>query len=197
MRTTRATLAVAVGALVPTLLFSTPSFADTAQPPAAPAASETGSPYDGMDVHDLRIEILRILADPDSGRRVTEEVNELLDNGTAEEMRAWLETGYPLAQAEDDRVAIARLLADPDSGRRVIKEVNELLDNGTAEEIRAWLETGYRLAQAEDDRVAIARLLADRTISDALREAANAALDDGTPEVLRHFLEVGRYEVDG
>ncbi|MDG9704834.1 ALF repeat-containing protein [Streptomyces sp. DH37] len=197
MRPTRATLVVAAGALAPALLLSTPSFAGATQPPAAAAVSETGSPYDEMDVDDLRVAIARTLADPDSGKRVTREANELLDNGTPEEMRAWLETGYRLAQAEDDRVAIARTLADPDSGKRVTREANELLDNGTPEEMRAWLETGYRLAQAEDDRVAIARILADPGISDALRAAASAALDDNTPEALRHFLEVGRYEVDG
>ncbi|MCX2926716.1 hypothetical protein [Streptomyces sp. NEAU-W12] len=198
MRLTRVTLTVAAGALAPALLLSTPSFAAPVPPPTAvAAASDTGSPYDGMDIHDLHIAILRILADPDSGRRVTQEINELLDHGTAEEIRAWLETGYPLAQAEDDLVAVARLLADPDSGRRVIREVNELLDHGTAEEIRTWLETGHRLAQFEDDAVAIARILADPGTSDALRAAAGAALDEYTPEALRHFLEVGRYEVDG
>ncbi|MGW7276976.1 ALF repeat-containing protein [Streptomyces sp. NPDC054844] len=195
MRLTRVTLAVAAGALAPVLLLSSPSFA--AAPAAVPAGATegTGSPYDDMDADDLRVAVARTLADPDSGRRVIREANELLDNGTPEEMRAWLETGHRLAQAEDDRVAIARTLADPDSGRRVIREANELLDNGTPEEMRAWLETGHRLAQAEDDRVAIARILADPGTSDALRAAASAALDDSTPEALRHFLEVGRYEV--
>ncbi|MEU3172880.1 hypothetical protein, partial [Streptomyces sp. NPDC007000] len=136
------TLTVAAGALAPALLLSTPSFAAPVPPPTAvAAASDTGSPYDGMDIHDLRITILRILADPDSGRRVTQEINELLDHGIAEEIRAWLETGHRLAQAEDDLVALTRLLADPDSGRRVTQEINELLDHGIAEEIRAWLET--------------------------------------------------------
>ncbi|MGW5970388.1 ALF repeat-containing protein, partial [Streptomyces sp. NPDC055186] len=143
MRLTRVTLAVAAGALAPALLFSTPSFAAPVPPPTAvAAASDTGSPYDGMDIHDLRIAILRILSDPDSGRRVTREINELLDHGTAQDIRTWLETGYPLAQFEDDRVAIVRLLADPDSGRRVTREINELLDHGTAQDIRTWLETG-------------------------------------------------------
>ncbi|MHC3451892.1 ALF repeat-containing protein [Streptomyces prasinus] len=198
MRLTRMTLAVAAGALAPALLLSTPSFAAPVPPSAAASAvSDAGSPYDGMDIHDLRIAILRILSDPDSGKRVTREINDLLDHGTAQDIRTWLETGYRIAQFEDDRVAIVRLLADPDSGRRVIREVNELLDHGTAEEVRAWLETGYRLAQFEDDRVAVVRMLADPGISDAMRAAVNAALDAHTPEALRHFLEVGQYEVDG
>ncbi|MEV7858273.1 hypothetical protein AB0O86_05365 [Streptomyces hirsutus] len=198
MRLTRVTLAVAAGALAPALLLSTPSFAaPVPSPTAVAAASDTGSPYDGMDIHDLRIAILRILADPDSGQRVTREASQLLDHGTTEEMRAWLETGHPLAQAEDDHVALFRILADPDSGQRVTQEIHELLDHGTAEERRAWLETGHRLAQFEDDSVAVFRVLADPGISDALRAAAIAALEEYTPEALRHFLEVGRYEVDG
>ncbi|MFH9858636.1 ALF repeat-containing protein [Streptomyces sp. NPDC017202] len=193
MRSTRVILAVAAGALAPALLFATPSMAASIAP--AVTVGTAGSPYDEMGADDLRVAIARILADPDSGRRVIREANALLDSGTVEEMRAWLETGYPLAQAEDDRVALARILADPDSGRRVRAEVNQLLDNDDPRQTRAWLETGYRLAQAEDDRVAIFRLLANPGISDALRAAAGAALDDNTPEALRHFLEVGQYEV--
>ncbi|MFH8977260.1 ALF repeat-containing protein [Streptomyces sp. NPDC017890] len=195
MRLTRVTLAVAAGALAPALLLATPSFAATPPiPSAVSAAADTGSPYDEMDADDLRVAVARTLADPDSGRRVIQEANELLDNGTVEEMRAWLETGHRLAQAEDDRVAIARLLGDPDSGRAVIREAGEALDDGSPEAVRAFLESGLRLARAEDDSVTIARMLADPGISDALRAAAIAALDDGSPEALRHFIEVGQYE---
>lgn len=193
MRSTRVILAVAAGALAPALVLATPSMAASVTP--AVSAVTAGSPYDETSADDLRVAISRILADPDSGKRVIREANALLDSGTVEEMRAWLETGYLLAQAEDDRVALARILADPDSGRRVLAEVDRLLDDDDPQQTRAWLETGYRLAQAEDDRVAIARILADPGISDALRAAAGAALDDNTPEALRHFLEVGRYEV--
>ncbi|WP_225631403.1 ALF repeat-containing protein [Streptomyces solaniscabiei] len=193
MRSTRVILAVAAGALAPALLLATPSMAAPVAPSVTAAA--VGSPYDEMSADDLRVAVSRTLANPDSGMRVIREANALLDSGTSEEMRAWLETGYLLAQAEDDRVTLARILADPDSGKRVIAEVNQLLDNDDPQQTRAWLETGYRLAQAEDDRVAISRLLADPTISDALRAAAGAALDDNTPEALRHFLEVAQYEV--
>ncbi|MFG2350210.1 ALF repeat-containing protein [Streptomyces phaeochromogenes] len=143
MRLTRATLAVAAGALAPALLLSTPSLAGATTPsPAAVAAADAGSPYDEMDPDDLRIAILRILADPDSGRRVTREANELLDNGTVEEMRAWLETGYRLAQAEDDRVAIARILADPNISDALRAAANAALDDNTPEALRYFLEVG-------------------------------------------------------
>ncbi|MDX3328070.1 MULTISPECIES: ALF repeat-containing protein [Streptomyces] len=199
MRLTRAALAVAATALAPALLLTGPAFA--AGPGTAPATVQAapsdaaGTPVSELSDDDLRIAILRILADEASGKRVTREANELLDNGTAEQMRQWLETGYPLAQAEDDKVALSRILADPDSGKRVTKEINALLDTGTPQEIRQWLETGYRLAQAEDDRVAIVSILNRPGISDALRAAVQEAIE-GTPEEMRYFLEYGQYEVD-
>ncbi|MFJ8922401.1 ALF repeat-containing protein [Streptomyces sp. NPDC102415] len=199
MRLTRAALTVAATALAPALLLTGPAFAaGTGTTPTAVTAAPSGAagtPVSELSDDDLRIAILRILADEDSGKRVTREANELLDNGTAEQMRQWLETGYPLAQAEDDKVALFRILGDPDSGKRVTKEINALLDTGNPQEIRQWLETGYRLAQAEDDRVALFRILARPGISDALRAAVQDVID-GTPEEIRYFLEYGQYEVD-
>jgi len=142
VRLTRATLAVAAGALVPALLLATPSHAAATTSPAAAAVSETGSPYDEMDVDDLRVAIVRILADPDSGRRVIREANELLDNGTPEQMRAWLETGYRLAQAEDDRVAIVRIISDPNSSAALRAAAGAALDDNTPEALRHFLEVG-------------------------------------------------------
>ncbi|MEU9564822.1 ALF repeat-containing protein [Streptomyces sp. NPDC048161] len=200
MRLTRAALTVAATALAPALLLTGPAFAAGIASPsttvsAASAADGSGTPVGEMSDEELRIAILRILADEDSGKRVIREANEALDNGTTEAMRYFLETGYPLAQAEDDRVALVRILANPDSGKRVIKEINQLLDSGTAQDIRQWLETGYRLAQAEDDRVALVRILARPDISEAMRAAVSKAID-GTPEEMRYFLEYGQYEVD-
>jgi hypothetical protein len=148
MRLTRVTLAVAGGTLVPALLLATPSYAAATSgagagtPSAAVTASQAGSPYDDMDVDDLRIAILRLLADPDSGRRVTREGNALLESGTAEEMRAWLESGYRLAQAEDDRVAISRILADPNSSDALRAAASAALDDNTPEALRYFLEVG-------------------------------------------------------
>ncbi|WP_329218261.1 ALF repeat-containing protein [Streptomyces sp. NBC_01485] len=199
MRQHRTALLVAAIAVTPAILFTTPAFATAPTSPTvtatatATAVSET--PVDEMSEHDLRIAILRILADEDSGKRVVREANQALD-GTVDDMRTFLETGFRLARAEDDAVAVVRILGAKDSGRGVVREANRALDIGTPEALRAFLETGFRLARAEDDRVAIARILADPTISDALRVAAGQAIE-GTPEELRYFLEVGRYEVNG
>ncbi|WP_030263629.1 ALF repeat-containing protein [Streptomyces violens] len=199
MRPTRALLLVVATALTPALLFTAPAFANgSAAPATTSAATMSDTPVDEMSEDELRAAIAAILADEDSGRGVVREANEAL-NGTVDDMRTFLKTGYRLAQAEDDRVAIARILhvATQNNDKRVIEEANKLLDNNSPEEMRAWLETGYRLAQAEDDAVYIARLLATPNISDSLRAAANAALDDGSPETLRYFREVGQYEVAG
>ncbi|WP_030830557.1 ALF repeat-containing protein [Streptomyces hygroscopicus] len=200
MRPTRAALLVVATALTPALLFTAPAFASGSAAPATAttAAAVSGTPVDEMSEDELRAAIAVILADEDSGKAVVREADEAL-NGTVEDMRTFLKTGYRPAQAEDDRVAIARILhrATQNKDRRVIEEANKLLDSASPEEMRAWLETGYRLAQAEDDAVYIVRMLTDPDISDALRAAVNAALDDGSPETLRYFREVGQYEVDG
>ncbi|MFJ7224458.1 ALF repeat-containing protein, partial [Streptomyces sp. NPDC098090] len=115
MRPTRAALTAAAIALAPALVLTGPAFAagnasPSAAVSAAAAADGSGTPVGEMSDDELRIAILRILADEDSGRRVVREANEALDNGTTEAMRYFLETAYPLAQAEDDRVALARIL---------------------------------------------------------------------------------------
>ncbi|MFC8369343.1 ALF repeat-containing protein [Streptomyces sp. NPDC057239] len=199
MRLTRGVLAVAATALTPALLLTGPAFAadSVPAPVAATAAAGTddpGTPVDEMSEHELRAAILTILGKPYAGKRVTRDANAALD-GTLEDMRTFLKTGYRLAQYEDDKVALFTILGKPYAGKRVKQEIYALLDAPTPEKLRTWLETGYRLAQAEDDRVAVARMLADPDISDALRAAAEEVID-GTPEELRYFLETGQYEVD-
>ncbi|WP_413116737.1 ALF repeat-containing protein [Streptomyces sp. CY1] len=200
MRPTRAALLVVATALTPALLFTAPAFASGSAAPTTTTtvATTSGTPVDEMSEDELRAAIAVILADEGSGQGVIREADEAL-NGTMDDMRTFLKTGYRLAQAEDDRVAIAGILhvATQSQDKRVIEEANKLLDSDSPEEMRAWLETGYRLAQAEDDAVYIVRMLTDPNISDALRAAVNAALDDGSPETLRYFREVGQYEVDG
>lgn len=199
MRLTRAALVAAVGVLAPGLLLSTPSFAaDTTASPVIASATTAGadadSPYDSMSEDDLRIAILRILADDSTGKGVRREAQKALD-GTVEDMRYFLKTGRWIAQDEDNTFAIVKILADPTTGKAVYREAQKALD-GTAADRSYFLETGRWIAQAEDDRVAIAKILADPGISDALRAAAEKALE-GTPEEMRYFLEVGQYEVDG
>ncbi|GGZ76341.1 ALF repeat-containing protein [Streptomyces bluensis] len=202
MRLSRAALSVAAVALTPTLLLAAPAFAtdtvSTSSTGAVTASDTTDptTPVSEMSDDDVRVAIMRIIADPATGSAVRAAAQAAMD-GTIADQRYFLETGRWEAQFEDDRVAVARILylAQQNGSKAVVREANAALDAGTPEALRAFLETGYRLAQAEDDRVAISRILADPATSDALRAAAEAALDDGSPEALRYFLEHGRYEV--
>jgi hypothetical protein len=89
LRLHRVAPGIAGGILAPALLLATPSFAATAAPTAVtvPAASSSA---DDPDADDLKVAWVRILADPDSGRRVTREVNALLD--------AFVRLGAPFLQ---------------------------------------------------------------------------------------------------
>ncbi|WAU82686.1 ALF repeat-containing protein [Streptomyces sp. Qhu-G9] len=146
MRLHRVAPGIAAGILAPALLLATPSFAATAAPTAVTVAVVSSS-ADEPDADDLRVAIVRILADPDSGRRVTREANALLDANDPHAMRAWLETGYRIAQAEDDRVSIARILADPSISPALRAAANAALDDNTPEALRHFLQVGrYQVA---------------------------------------------------
>ncbi|MFE4337383.1 ALF repeat-containing protein [Streptomyces sp. NPDC056831] len=199
MRQHRASLFVMAAALTPALLFTTPAFAvgSTAAPAvtSTTAAATSEKPVDEMSEDELRAAIVAILADEDSGKGVVEAANQAL-NGTVDDMRAFLKTGYPLAQAEDDRVAIFRILgrAQKNGDKRVIQEINDLLNRNSPEEMRAWLETGYPLAQAEDDRVAIFTILAaaQKNGDKRLIQEINDLLNRNSPEEMRAWLETFR-----
>ncbi|MFI7351906.1 hypothetical protein ACIBSR_37340 [Streptomyces sp. NPDC049936] len=132
---------MAAGILAPALLVAAPSFFATAAPTAVTVPAMSLSVYE-PDAEDLRVAIVRILADPDSGRRVTREADALLDANDPEAMRAWLETGYRIAQAEDDRVAIARILADPSISPALRAAANAALDDNTPQALGHFLEAG-------------------------------------------------------
>ncbi|MFJ8182475.1 ALF repeat-containing protein [Streptomyces sp. NPDC096105] len=197
MRQHRAGLLVVATALTPALLLTTPAFAGPATAPATATTVTVSSetPVDEMSEDELRAAINAILADEDSGRSVTEAATRALD-GTADDMRAFLKTGYRLAQAEDDRVAIARILftAQKNGDKRVIAEINGLLDRNVPEELREWLETGYPLAQAEDDRVALFTLLgtARKNGDTKLVQEINGLLDRMDADEIRAWLTAYR-----
>ncbi|MFJ2349217.1 ALF repeat-containing protein [Streptomyces antimycoticus] len=105
--------------------------------------------YRLAQAEDDRVAIARILyaATQNHDKRVIEEADKLLDNDSPEEMRAWLETGYRLAQSEDDAVYIARMLADPDISEALRAAANAALDDGSPETLRYFREVGqYEVA---------------------------------------------------
>ncbi|MFF1648937.1 ALF repeat-containing protein [Streptomyces sp. NPDC058240] len=142
MRLTRAALAVATGALAPALLLSTPSFAaaEGSSPATASATQDDESPYDSMSEEELRIAVLKILADPNIGKGVYREAQKALD-GMVDDLRNFLKTGLRLAQAEDDRVAVFRILADPNISDALRAAAQKAVD-GTPEELRCFIEVG-------------------------------------------------------
>lgn len=146
MRPTRAVLLVAATALTPALLFTAPAFANgSAAPVTTTTVTTSATPVnETAQAEDDRVAIARILhtATQNNDKRVIEEANKLLDNGSPEEMRAWLETGYRLAQAEDDAVCIARMLANPDISDALRAAANAALDDGSPETLRYFREVG-------------------------------------------------------
>ncbi|MCH5677801.1 ALF repeat-containing protein [Streptomyces gilvus] len=93
---------------------------------------------------DDRVAVARILylAQQNGSKAVVRQASAALDAGTPEALRAFLETGYRLAQAEDDRVAIARILADPATSDAVRVAAQAALDDGSPEALRYFLEHG-------------------------------------------------------
>lgn len=136
-------LLVAATAVAPALFLATPAHAaDATSTTTAVAAYSPVDPatVDTMSDDDLRIAVLRILADPDSGKGVVREANKALD-GTVDDLRAFLKTGYRLAQAEDDRVAVFRILADPTIST-ALRAAAEAVVDGTPEELRYFIAVG-------------------------------------------------------
>lgn len=82
------------------------------------------------------------------GFRRVREATKALDVGSPAALRAFLETGYRLAQAEDDRVAVFRILADPTTGAAVRAAAEHALDVDTPEALRYFLEHGRYEADA-------------------------------------------------
>ncbi|MFE2386551.1 ALF repeat-containing protein [Streptomyces misionensis] len=115
---------------------------DDGSPEALRAFLETG--YRQAQAEDDRVAIARILgvAQQNNDKAVVRAANAALDDGSPEALRAFLETGYRQAQAEDDRVAIARILADPATSPALRAAAEKALDDGTPEALRYFLEHG-------------------------------------------------------
>ncbi|MFE5161012.1 ALF repeat-containing protein [Streptomyces sp. NPDC056697] len=143
MRPMRAALFVVATTLTPVLLFTAPAFASGSAAPSTTTtvAARSGTPVDEMSEDELRAAIAVILADEDSGRGVVREANAAL-NGTVDDMRAFLKTGYRPAQAEDDAVYIVRMLTNPNISDALRAAVNAALDDGSPETLRYFREVG-------------------------------------------------------
>ncbi|MEU9115288.1 ALF repeat-containing protein [Streptomyces sp. NPDC048483] len=191
----RVSAVVAAAAIAPTVLFASPAVAASGTPSAATSAPDKASDVkpnesaDAASAEEDRIAILRILADENIGKGLRTAAQKAL-NGTAQDMRHFLETGQYKARDEDNRFAILKILAQKDTGRGV-REAAEKAMNGTPEDRVRFLKSGWRRAKDEDDRVRVAQII--HSGGPSVKAAGRKALD-GTAEDIRHFLEVGQYE---
>ncbi|MED7949245.1 ALF repeat-containing protein [Kitasatospora sp. NPDC058406] len=191
MKLPKVSAVLAAAALAPTVLF--PSMASAAEQPkpvgvsgpdTAADTTEDGGSQEAAD----RAEVRRILADKDAGISVHEAAAKVVD-GTAAELRQFLEVGLPNARIIDDRVKAAQFLSV--GGPAVKAAAEKALKSGSPEAVRKFLTEGQFVARAEDDdRAEVRRILADKDAGISVHEFA-AKVVDGTAAELRQFLEVG------
>ncbi|UPZ26680.1 ALF repeat-containing protein [Streptomyces sp. LRE541] len=142
----------AVVAAVAALTFAAPALAAGAVPARPSAADSTTNSTATLDddedeLNDLRVAIAQLISLPQAGSEVEEKGRAAL-HGTIEDMRAFLDTGYRLAQAQDDRVALAQLYSKPDTSPEVKAAVRTILRTSDPEEMRWFLEVGqYEIDQ--------------------------------------------------
>ncbi|MFE4518479.1 ALF repeat-containing protein, partial [Kitasatospora sp. NPDC056783] len=205
MKLPRVSAVVAAAVLAPAVLFpSSASAADTPKP-AGISGPDTGSDSvkdtapedtasqgdtpkgaDGQEQRD-RAEVERILANSpaESWCRVHEGAAKALQ-GTAADLRHFLETELDGLQKSDNRLLVARLR---NGAGPVLDAAARAAINAGDDAIAEFLKTGQYAARAEDeDRAEVERILADSPAWSKVREGAAKALQ-GTAADLRHFLE--------
>ncbi|MEN2419931.1 ALF repeat-containing protein [Streptomyces rimosus] len=199
----RFTALLAAAAVAPAVLFSSPAVA-AETPPAAKSAPDQGAEatpdeaakQKARSEMEDRIKVSQIAADKNSGRQVRREANKALD-GTAEDVRRFLETGLDKARDTDNRVAVIRTLSGKYVGRNVRGAVDKAMD-GTPQDRVYYLEKGYQLAQLADNRVWTLQIIS--VGGPAVREAGKEALRGNggaagyDAAAIQHFLDVGQYE---
>jgi hypothetical protein len=147
-------------------------------------------------------------------------LNELLRNGTPEDIRAFLKTGMWTVWAIDLRIAVNQTMSGASDTVRAAAQ--EALDNGTDDAFLGYLNRGLYLALAQDagalklfedirELVTIdldttsdldIRILANQILARARAEALtelpgrlNELLRNGTPEDIRAFLKTDMWTV--
>ncbi|MBB4908762.1 ALF repeat-containing protein [Actinophytocola algeriensis] len=172
---------------------------------------------------DLEIRMLanRIssVAGAESLTGLYEAVQELLRNGSPDEIRAFLQEGWQTHWTIDLRVTVLRTMGDPAAGANVRAAAQEALDDGTIDTFLTYLNHGLYVARALDAGWSLEvhtdirglfvvdldtasdleiRMLANRISSVAgaesltgLYEAVQELLRNGSPDEIRAFLQEG------
>ncbi|MEU2788143.1 ALF repeat-containing protein [Streptomyces sp. NPDC007100] len=189
---------VAAAAIAPAVLFSSPAVAAEA-PSSANSASEQAAeatpdrPADKPGTRseeEDRMELSRIISAAETGSVVRQEGRKAFE-GTAQDVRRFLETGQYQARDTDNSIAITRLGTAKDVGPMVKDAARQALDGSPQDRVR-FLETGWREAHYTDVRIRVTQIAG--TGGPAVRAAARAALIDNSDAVIQHFLDVGQYE---
>ncbi|TBO55873.1 hypothetical protein EYS09_30920 [Streptomyces kasugaensis] len=154
MKLSRISAVVAAAAIAPAVLFSSPAVAadgDRSPAHSAPDRAPDAKPDKAAQgtassVVDDRVAVSQILSDKNSGPGVREAAEKALD-GTAEDVRRFLEVGQYEARAIDNRVRVAQIInfGGPEVRAAGIKALR-----GTREDIRNFLEAGQYEARAKD-----------------------------------------------
>lgn len=154
MKLSRISAVVAAAAIAPAVLFSSPAVAadgDRSPAHSAPDRAPDAKPDKAAQgtassVVDDRVVVSQILSDKNSGPGVREAAEKALD-GTAEDVRRFLEVGQYEARAIDNRVRVAQIInfGGPEVRAAGIKALR-----GTREDIRNFLEAGQYEARAKD-----------------------------------------------
>jgi hypothetical protein len=79
-----------------------------------------------------------------------EALQDLLGNGTPDEIRAFLQSSWQVAWTIDLRIAVLRAKGDPNAGANVQAAAQRALDNGSTDTLLTFLNHGLYVARALD-----------------------------------------------
>lgn len=213
MKLSRIAAAVAISALAPAVLLSSPAFATgeetgapasptaptapdrpaAVQPPAEqPPAVQTpaGQPDESQAEQDRKT-ILAIIADPMASEYMKEAGRKAIADGPAA-MRKFIETDQHKIRLDDYRILVLRLLNGAGPG---LKEgITALLDDHGAslEKLRHFYEVTQHELRDDDNQVDISKLI--NGAGPNLKEGAKKALK-GTPADRVEFLKTGQHHL--
>ncbi|MFG3052684.1 ALF repeat-containing protein [Kitasatospora sp. NPDC048239] len=191
MKLPKVSAVLAAAALAPAVLFPTIASASEQPKPAGVSGPDTttgtATDHDATQEERDRAEIRRILADAATGPGVRAAAEKVV-NGTAAELRHFLEAELDRQRQDDDRVEVSRLLA---SGGPAVRKAAQAALDGTYQDVVEFLRTGRSRARAEDDdRAEVQRIIDAQETGYAVRDAARKVVN-GTAAELRHFLAAG------
>ncbi|MFB7663603.1 ALF repeat-containing protein [Kitasatospora sp. NPDC056138] len=151
MKLARVSAILTAVALAPAVLLpSSASAAENVQPSGASApdtASETKPEKPSTTEEQDRVEILRILADKNTGPGVREAAQKALD-GTAQDLRHFLEIELQEQREIDNRVRVSQII---NAGGPAVKKAGKAALKGTPQDVLNFLKEGQFTARAEDD----------------------------------------------